>query len=83
MTIDQMLVYLPQLMVRKMKLDVMRKKLLRERTPNYGRNNNIVEYTYANYDIEQVQEDYLKAADMLARAQNALDAVNNSVTFEV
>ncbi|MBR2286751.1 MAG: hypothetical protein IJ865_00805 [Clostridia bacterium] len=83
MTIDQMLVYLPQLMVRKMKLDVMRKKLLRERTPSYGRNNNIVEYTYANYDIEQVQEDYLKAADMLARAQNALDAVNNSVTFEV
>ena len=84
MTIDQMLVYIPQLTARKKKLDYMRKKLPREReTSGYGRSSNIVEYNYANYDIARVEEDYLNTADELAKAQNALDSVNNTVEFEV
>ena len=84
MTIDQMLVYIPQLTARKKKLDYMRKKLPREREiSGYGRTSNIVEYNYANYDISKAEEDYLKTADELGRAQNALDSVNNTVEFEV
>lgn len=85
MTIDQMLVYIPQLTARKKKLDYMRKKLPKERESNggFGRSSNIVEYKYANYDIKRVGEDYEAAADELARAQNALDSVNTSVEFEV
>ena len=84
MTIDQMLVYIPQLTARKKKLDYMRKKLPREREePGYNRSNNLVEYRYANYDISQVEADYQKAVDELSAAQNALDQVNASVEFEV
>ncbi|MBR1686721.1 MAG: hypothetical protein IJ708_16480 [Clostridia bacterium] len=83
MTIDQMLVYIPQLTARKKKLDAMRKKLVRERkVESFGRSN-IVEYTYANYDSALVEADYLKVADALAAAQNALDQVNTTVEFEV
>ena len=84
MTIDQMLVYIPQLTARKKKLDYMRKKLPREREESgYGRSSNIVEYKYANYDIAVVEVDYIKTADKLSEAQNALDHVNSTVEFEV
>lgn len=83
MTIDQMLVYIPQLTARKKKLDVMRKKLVRERKEDSFGRSNIVEYTYANYDSALVEADYLKVADALAAAQNALDQANTTVGFEV
>lgn len=84
MTIDQMLVYIPQLTSRKKKLDYMRKKLPKEReSSNYGRNSNIVEYRYSNYDIAQAEADYQKTSDELAAAQSALDSVNTTVMFEV
>ena len=83
MTIDQMLVYIPQLTARKKKLDYMRKKLPREREDaGFGRSSNIVEYKYANYDIEAAEADYLKVVDKLAAAQNALDQVNSTVEFD-
>lgn len=84
MTIDQMLVYIPQLTARKKKLDYMRKKLIRERVEgNYGRTNNIVEYSYANFDLSAAEAGYQKTADELAAAQTALDQVNSTVEFEV
>lgn len=83
MTIDQMLIYIPQLTARKRRLDSMRSRLPKERERStLGRNNNIIEYNYANYDIAQAEADYLAAADELARAQNALDAANATVVFE-
>ena len=48
----------------------------------YGRQSNIIDYTYANYDIAAVEADYEKAADELSRAQLALDAANQRETFE-
>ena len=84
MTIDQMLVYIPQLTARKKKLDYMRKKLPRERENiGYSRSSNIVEYNYANYDIAAVEADYVKTVDELSAVQNALDQVNSTVLFEV
>ena len=81
MTIDQMLVYIPQLTARKKKLDHMRSNLPKERITSFS--SNFVEYNYSNYDIEQAEADYEMAADELARAQTALDTVNTTVDFEV
>ena len=83
MTIDQMLIYIPQLSASKTRLDGMRSRLPKERVrESFGRGNNIIEYEYANYDIAQADADYNAVADELARAQNALDKVNTTVLFE-
>jgi len=77
MTIDEMLVYIPQLTKRKSKLLEMKSKLPKERVEEqYGRQSNIIDYTYTNYDLAAVEADYKKAVDELSRAQLALDAVN-------
>ena len=69
---------------RKNKLERMRSRLPRERVQDsYSRNSALVEYEYSNYDIQQAEADYNKVADELARAQNALDQVNATVSFEV
>ena len=83
MTIDQMLVYIPQLTARKRKLDQMRFVLPRERVLAGRTSSNIIEYKYANYDVAKAEKDYLDTVDELAKAQNALDLVNSTVEFEV
>ena len=83
MTIDQMLVYIPQLTARKKKLDRMRKHLPKEREESNFRSGNIIEYRYANYDITLAESEYRRVSEELAKAQNALDALNSTVAFEV
>ena len=62
---------------RKSKLLEMKSKLPKERVEEqYGRQSNIIDYTYTNYDLAAVEADYEKAVDELSRAQLALDAVN-------
>ena len=52
MTIDELLAYIPQLTKRKSKLLEMKSRLPKERVEEqYGRQSNIIDYTYANYDI--------------------------------
>lgn len=83
MTIDQILIYIPQLTARKSKLSKMRSRLPKERVQGgISRMNGIVEYEYCNYDLKQVEAEYESVADELARAQNALDTVNSTATFE-
>lgn len=83
MTIDEMLVYIPQLTKRKSKLLEMKSKLPKERVEEqYGRQSNIIDYTYVNYDLAAVESDYENTADELSRAQLALDAVNQREIFE-
>ena len=84
MTIDEMLVYIPQLTRRKNKLAAMKNRLPMERAEEqYGRRTALIDYSYANYDIAAVEADYAQAADELARAQMALDAANQQDTFEL
>ena len=84
MTIDEMLVYIPQLTQRKNKLADMKARLPKERVEEqYGRQSNIIDYTYANYDLAAVEADYERVSDELSRAQLALDAVNQRDTFEL
>ena len=87
-TIDEMLVYIPQLTARIARLKKMSERLPKERinpgTSSYsGARSNIVEYSYANYDVSAAKADYERFADELTRAQLALDTVNNKMTLEV
>lgn len=82
-TIDEMLVYIPQLTKRKSKLLEMKSRLPKERVEEqYGRQSNIIDYTYTNYDLSAVEADYEKTSDELSRAQLALDTVNQRDSFE-
>ena len=85
MTIDQILVYIPQLSAKKALLDRMRNTLPKTRANDGYRAGsvNIIDYTYANYDIEKTDKDFSETSDLLARVQTALDTVNNTVTFDV
>ena len=75
MTIDEMLVYIPQLTAKKNKLSSMKDKLPKIREQSRT-NSSILDYRYLNYDVNEVAAEYEKVADTLAKAQNALDAVN-------
>lgn len=81
MTIDQILIYIPQLTKKKQKLFNMQNRLSKQR--EIIRVAGIIEYTYANYDINAAKEDYEKISDELSRAQTALDVINNQVKFEI
>jgi len=85
MSIDQLLVYIPQLTRRKQKLYGMQSRLPKQREAASGgiRVTSVIDYNYANYDIEAVRADYEKTADELARAQTALDVMNNTELLEL
>ena len=84
MTVDQLLVYIPQLSERKRRLATMAARLPKERVNAPGvANKSFVEYRYANYDIKQASAELVAVKDELARAQTALDVVNTSVEFEL
>ena len=82
MTIDEMLVFLPQTSDRLRKLEDMLAKPEKARAMNTGRTS-IIEYEYLNYDLQKVQEDYDTLLELKNRALTALDVVNNTVSFEV
>ena len=68
----------------KLKLGNMAGCLPKERESSGSRGGNtLIEYKYVNYDLDKVKADSELVVDELAKAQTALDVVNNSVTFEV
>lgn len=82
MTIDEMLVYIPQLTMRKDKLARMKDRLpkVREQTRV---NSSILDYRYLNYGVDEATAEYDKISDTLSKAQNALDAANMNQTLEI
>lgn len=84
MTIDQMLVFIPMLTKKKEKYLRMKDVLPKQRDEAALRRGiNLIDYIYANYEIEKAKDAYEAATDELAKAQNALDIINNTITFEV
>lgn len=81
MTIDEMLIYIPQLSQRLSRLENLAMMIPKEREFSMG--SNIVDYRYANFDIEKASADYSHTRELLSKAQMALDKLNNSVEFEV
>ena len=84
-TIDEILVLMPQLTKQKEKLLSMKNKNVRQRALNrYGEyGSSRIDYTYVNYDIEAVKKDYDETVDTLSRAQMALDKANTSSKIEI
>lgn len=84
MTIDQVLVYIPQLTEARGRLYEMQKRLPKQRVSVGGiGSNTVIDYRYTNYPVEQVKEDFKKISDELRRVQTALDVVNTTVTMEI
>ena len=82
LTIDQALIYIPQLTERINKLRKMSSVLPKQRIERYN-NTSIVDYNVSNYDIEKAEKDYVEAKNKLAALHLALDAVNNSEVMEI
>ena len=83
-TIDEMLVYLPQLNAECTTLSKMRDAMPKVRVSSgYSGGGNIIDYKYANYDIEEVSKYYAELSHTLAKAQTVLDLVNSTVEFEI
>lgn len=84
MTIDEMLVYLPQLKKQKEKLNKMCNKLPKSRKSKmYGEKSNFIEYEYANYDIDLAKKYFNDVSEKLSNAQLALDKINAAETMEI
>ena len=83
MTIDQILVLMPQLSRRRDKLREMKSVLPKARVEHTRSTSNIIDYRYANYDIAAVEKDYDELCNRLAKLQTALDTVNNTVEFDL
>lgn len=82
MSIDQLLVYIPQLSRKKAKLLAMKNRLAIKREPSISRVGSIIDYNYANYDINEANKEYERVDKLLTNAQTALDVINNTNTFE-
>ena len=83
MTIDEILVYIPQLTEKKRKLTEMVSHLPKERVSDRYSSSQFIEYTYANYDIARAEEDLRAVTETLANAQLALDNVNTRETLDI
>lgn len=82
-TIDEMLVYIPQLTARKNALAQMKDKLPKVREQSRMNISSVLDYRYLNYDVNAVAAEYEKVSDTLAKAQNALDSVNMTQSLEI
>lgn len=84
MTIDEMLVYIPQLTHQKDKLWNMMNRLPKVRETGRGYlKNPIIDYNDANYDIEKAKADYDIVVERLSAAQTALDLINSTQAMEL
>ena len=83
MTIDQALVYIPQLTEMRGRLYDMQSRLPKQRTSVGGiGSNTVIDYRYTNYSVEKAKEDYIRVSDELRMIQTALDVVNTTVKME-
>ena len=80
LTIDQVLIRLPQLQARKRKYDIMRKYPAKRRA---GITGSVIDYVYTNYIPEEADAEYRKVDEEITDLQLALDQINNTYSFEI
>jgi len=88
MTIDELLVYLPQLNERRARLSAMAARLPRKRAESgmagrFGAKSQIIDYEYANYDISAADRDFRLVTQEIARLQTALDKANSTLEIDI
>ena len=83
MTVDEKLVYIPQLTSMKGKYQGMASRLPKTRRESGYSRSGLIEYEYANYDPAFAQEQLDRVTEELARAHLALDKLNTTETFEI
>ncbi len=85
MTIDEALVRMAQLNVKRRRLASLRNRNPKERNTGgyFSRESNIIEYTYANYDIAKADKDYRETCEEISKLQLELDLINQTRSFEV
>lgn len=88
MTIDELLVYLPQLNERRNKLGTMAARLPRKRAEarlggSFAAKSQVIDYLYANYDISAAEEEFRLVTEEIARLQTALDRANSTLEIEI
>lgn len=91
-TVDEALIDLAQLSSQRRTLDDMRNRQQKERydgyDPLFGRRRSdvqrdVVEYMYANYDVDQAERDYQEVYQRIIDLQSAIDYSNQTTSFEV
>lgn len=82
-TVDEALVKMSQLNRKKVKLDVMRKRLPKARVSNGYCRSNMIEYEYVNYDLDMVMQDYIKVSKEVMDIQLQLDVCNQTNLFQL
>lgn len=80
LNLDEALIYLAQLSARKRQIDSMRLAKPKRRSLS---SRDIIEYEYANYDIEEVKRDYDTLTKEIAALQMEIDYINQTETFSV
>ena len=83
LTIDQALVYIPQLTAKIRKLRSMSSVLPKQRVADRYSSVNFVDYLVSNYDIEEAEQAYVEAKELLASLHLALDTVNTTETMDI
>lgn len=81
MTIDQILIWMPQLSQRITKLEKMASRIPKIRVNQYG--SNIVDYQIINYDLKEIKNELDKHVKLLNDVQNELDIINNTKEFDI
>ena len=81
-TIDQALIFIPQLRQRKDILKSMINRLPKERVSTFM-HGNIIDYTIINYDLDEVEKVYNEYEEKLSAMQIALDTINATEKMEI
>ena len=84
MTIDEVLIRLPQLKIRQEKLGSMAMAQPKVRAHAYGSGTStVIDYRYANYDIPEAKAEYERVTEEIASLQLELDRVNTTKLMEI
>lgn len=84
MTIDEVLVALPQLTERQNRLRSMMMEKPKDRSKAFGMGSaSVIDYKYTNYDPADAREAYHRVSNRLDELQLELDKVNTTIKFDI
>lgn len=85
-SVDEILIRMAQLNLRLSTYDELRKKLPKERLESRrysSPNHNAIEFSYINYDLEEVKKEFDEVQHQIMMMQLALDKYNQTFEFEI